>query len=75
MNNIELFYRFEEICPVKLIDESTLDELISDCNVAFKIVGYEPDNLEESARWVYLNMDNKILFHFVYSVWRCDHGF
>jgi hypothetical protein len=22
-----------------------------------------------------LNMDNKILYHFVYSVWRCDYGF
>lgn len=75
MDNVEVFNRLEEICPVKLVDEVNLDELISDCNVAFKIIGYEPENLVESAEWVYLNMDNKILSHFVYSVWRCDYGF
>ena len=67
-----VYGRLEEICPMKNTDTMTFDELVKDCNVAFKIIGYDPKNLEKSVKYVFENCDIPILFEFIYEVWLHD---
>ena len=68
MNEI-IYNRLKEICPSKNIQDMSIQDLICDCNIAFKIIGYSPENLEES---VIENLQDKDmdLYEFIYSVWR-----
>ena len=65
--------RFNEICPLQKVSDMSLKDLISDCNVAFKIIGYEPKNLEDTVRRVYLDEDIEYFSTFAYLVWRHDN--
>lgn len=65
--------RMEEICPSITIDNSSFDELMADVNVAFRIVGYTPINLEKCVKLAL----NKIhyqgdLWRLCYHAWRLD---
>ena len=63
-----IYNRLKEICPSKNIRGMSVQDLICDCNVAFKIIGYSPENLEES---VIENLQDKDmdLYKFIYTVW------
>lgn len=67
MNEI-IYNRLKEICPSKTTRDMSVQDLICDCNVAFKIIGYSPENLEES---VIENLQDKDmdLYKFIYTVW------
>ena len=67
-----VYGRLEEICPVKDTREMSEDELINDCNVAFKIIGYSPKNLKDSVHSVLENQEIPILYEFVFQVWLHD---
>ena len=64
--------RLEEICPIKNTEDMSVNELIHDCRIAFKIIGYNPKNLERVVKDVYLNNDILNLYEFVFEVWRND---
>ena len=64
--------RLLEICPQKNLGILTMDEIKKSCNVAFKIIGYEPVNLDESiVKSDYT--DDTMLWEFIYEVWRIDN--
>ena len=69
-----IYERFREICPDEDISNKSIDDLITDTNVAFKIIGYEPKNiinLEDNVRKIYDKVDNDTrLYVFIYKVWR-----
>jgi len=67
-----VFNRLKEICPDEDMTEKSLNDLIKDTNVAFKIIGYNPENLEESVKKTYLNNDFENLYEFIFEVWRVD---
>ena len=67
-----VYGRLEEIYPFKNTDNMTIEELVKDCNVAFKIIGYDPKNLEKSVKYVFENCDIPILFEFIFEVWKND---
>ena len=67
-----VYGRLEEICPMKSTDKMSVEELTHDCNIAFKIIGYSPKNLDKVVRDIYLNEDIPQLFEFVYQVWLND---
>ena len=67
-----VFNRFKEICPDEDMTEKSLNDLINDTNVAFKIIGYNPVNLDESVKKTYLNNDFENLYEFIFEVWRMD---
>lgn len=71
MNDIVL-KRFREICPPENPENKTLDELIADTNVAFKIIGYEPHNMEANVKEIYLEKNHTVLSEFIYDVWELD---
>lgn len=67
-----VYGRLEEVCPTKNTENMTFNELVNDCNVAFKIIGYDPKNLEKSVKDVFENYNIPILFEFIYQVWLND---
>lgn len=64
--------RLKEICPDECIEDLSFSEIIEDCNVAFKIIGYNPRNLHDSVKEIYVNEDITSLWMFVYRVWEVD---
>lgn len=67
--------RIYEIAPKKDISIFSRNQLIKECNVAFKIIGYEPRNLENSVDEVFNSSDKpKWLVHFIIQVWRVDNA-
>ena len=71
--NDEVYSRLKEICPVRNLDDMTLTELLKDTNVAFKIIGYSPNNLTGNVNRVFIEKDHIHLYDFIYDVWRLDH--
>ena len=68
-----IYERLREICPDEDISSKSFSELVNDCNVAFKIIGYEPKNLVETANKIYDKTDKDTrLYNFIYKVWRWD---
>ena len=65
--------RMEEICPNELVDNKSVDELMRDVNVSFKIIGYEPSNLEEATKQALDKIGHKgELYRLCYNAWRLD---
>ena len=65
--------RMEEICPNELIDNKSVDELMKDVNVSFKIIGYTPANLQKSTEMALDKMSHKgELYRLCYNAWRLD---
>ena len=66
-NERMVYNRLKEICPDKDTTIMTFEELVKDCNVAFKIIGYDPKNLEKSVRLFFPNAQGR-------QYWLCLHS-
>lgn len=68
-----VYSRLEEVCPPQNTHEMSDDELVRACNVAFQIIGYNPNNLQDSVSKI-LERDEypPLLFEFVFEVWKND---
>ena len=64
--------RLRDICPVKNISDMSISEIKEDCNIAFKIIGYNPRNLNRTVEEIYMNEDIEPLWRFIYRVWEVD---
>lgn len=64
--------RLQEICPLEKMEDMDILEAEKNCNVAFKIIGYEPNDFEESLRKVWESSTSEYLCDFVYEVWEVD---
>ena len=71
MNKI-VYERLKEICPDENISELSISEIKEDCNVAFKIIGYNPENLDKTVDEIYTNYDIEPLYEFIFKVWEED---
>ena len=71
--NCEVYNRFRDVVPVQRLDELSSDEVIRDCNIAFKIIGYTPKNLEKSVEKAWETSTALSLFEFIYDVWEVDN--
>ena len=68
-----IYERLREICPDEDISSKSVEDLIKDSNVAFKIIGYEPQNLDAAVKKVYDKVDKDTrLYAFIYKVWSWD---
>ena len=66
--------RIYEIAPDEDITIFSEDQLVKECNVAFKIIGYEPNNLENSVSEVFKSTHKSSnLADFILSVWLVDN--
>jgi len=67
--------RIYEIAPDEEITVFSEDQLIKECNVAFKIIGYEPKNLENSVSEVFKSTyKSSNLADFILGVWLVDNA-
>lgn len=64
--------RFREICPNIEIKDMTRIQVEESCKVAFKIIGYFPQNFDTVFDETWGNHDLEYLYQFVYEVWRLD---
>ena len=64
--------RLRDICPVKNISDMSMSEIKEDCNIAFKIIGYNPRNFDRTVEEIYMNEDIEPLWRFIYRVWEAD---
>lgn len=64
--------RLEEVCPVQKIKDMSYGEIVKSTNVAFKIIGYEPINLEEAMSYINNTSDVEMLSDYIYEVWEAD---
>ena len=64
--------RLKEICPDENIKDLSISEIKEDCNVAFKIIGYNPQNLDKTVEEIYVNEDIEPLYEFIFKVWEAD---
>ena len=64
--------RLRDICPVKNISDMSISEIKEDCNIAFKIIGYNPRNFNRTVEEIYMNEDIEPLWRFIYRVWEAD---
>lgn len=64
--------RLKEICPDENIKDLSISEIKEDCNVAFKIIGYTPRNLDKTVEEIYVNEDIEPLYEFIFKVWEAD---
>lgn len=70
--NCEVYNRFKEIVPVKRLDEMTGTDIFKSVDIAFKIIGYSPNNLEESIKVAEESSTALSLFEFIYDVYEVD---
>ena len=70
--NCEVYNRFKEIVPVKRLDEMTPSEIGESINIAFKIIGYSPNNLKKSLEVAIYESEAVSLFQFIYDVYEVD---
>lgn len=64
--------RFKEVCPVERIDMMPVDEVIKSIHVAFKIIGYTPNNFDKALDCAYETSHSDYLADYIFDVWRCD---
>ena len=72
MVDCEVYNRFKEVVPVERLDDLSYDEVKKDCNVAFKIIGYSPKNLDTSIEKAWESSTALSLFEFIYDVYEVD---
>ena len=75
MNRV-VWDRFQEICPEKTLKNLSVEDLKNDTNVAFKIIGYDPVDLDGNVSIVAESGKSfENLAEFIYEVWRldCEH--
>ena len=76
----EIKERFVEVCPNDDVCDFTRDEIIKGCSIAFRIIGYDPNDLDGAVdkAWDYFEKEIPTgqdygLGEFAYDVWRLDH--
>ena len=74
IHDMIVYERLKEVCPLRNPEDMTRDELLRDSNVAFKIIGYSPQDLEKVVTLVYTEKNHVHLYEFVYEVWRLDNA-
>ena len=52
MNPDPVFERFREIVPNKKLSDMSIDSIIRDTQIAFKVIGFSPKNFSESFKSV-----------------------
>ena len=67
-----VYERLREICPLKRINEMSPDEVDKSVNIAFKLIGYTPNNLNKAMDRANAKSDSRLLYEFIYDVWRLD---
>ena len=75
IKDLIVYTRFKEICPPKTVQDMSFKELLNDTNVAFKIIGYTPNDFEKNVYKIYIDMNHQKLYDFIYDVWRVDNGY
>lgn len=67
-----IYERFRDVIPMRKISDCSLKDLMSDCEVAFEVIGYEPNHFNQSFNTV-LNKSNAVyVYEFVYEVYMED---
>ena len=64
--------RLEEICPNQNLSEIDVIEAEKSCMIAFKIIGYVPEDFDKSFKKAWESSDAELLSEFVFDVWRCN---
>lgn len=72
MVDCEVYNRFKDVVPVERLDDLSYDEVKEDINIAFKIIGYSPKNLDKSIEKTWESSTALSLFEFVYDVYEVD---
>lgn len=75
IDKLIVFTRLKEICPTKNVESMSYSELVNDTNVAFKIIGYVPKDLESNVRNIFINENHVNLYDFIFDVWWLDNGY
>ena len=74
MNDKLIVYeRLQEIVPLKMLDELSVDEVKSDCITAFEIIGYKSRDLDKVIETTWERSDALSLNDFIYDVWEVDN--
>ena len=72
MNPDPIFERFREIVPNKKLSDMSIDSIIKDTQIAFKVIGFSPKNFSESFKSVWRHRTTDVLFEFIYDVYMED---
>ena len=64
--------RLMDICPNKQVSNMSFDDIVKDTHIAFEIIGYDINNLEDIVLGALANFKGNNLGEFVYEVWRCS---
>lgn len=64
--------RLREVCPTERVSEKDIIEVKRDCRVAFRIIGYIPENFDDAFQKTWESSDADDLCDFVFDVWRND---
>ena len=64
--------RLREVCPPTKFCEMDIDEVEQSTRVAFKIIGYKPQNFSDSFRKSWETFEGEMLWEFIFDVWRKD---
>lgn len=62
--------RFRDICPVENMEDVDVIEARKSVDIAFKIIGYFPENLDNVFRKTWETSEADVLSDFIYEVWR-----
>ena len=65
--------RLRDICPRENVSNMDVIEVEKATNVAFKIIGYNPENFDDDFRKSWENSDAVMLWEFIFDVWRNGH--
>lgn len=67
-----VYNRLKEVCPQKSLSEMDILEVQKACRVAFEIIGYSPENFDESFMKTWESSERDDLYEFIYDVWEVD---
>ena len=66
--------RLKEVCPEERFSEMDIDEVEKATRVAFKIIGYNPENFSDAFRKSWESFEDDELWKFIFLVWRNSDG-
>ena len=72
MSNREVYERFKEVVPPTKLEDVDIIEVEKACNTAFKIIGYKPQNFDESFSKAWRRSIADMLFEFIFDVYMED---
>ena len=68
-DKIIVYDRLKEVVPVKSLEELDCDEVKVACRVAFEIIGYDCDNLDDCILSAWKSSSSIGLADFIFDVW------